>query len=146
MRLPLPLLVLVLDAAAAHARRGKEVKKWLGPERLKCMQLSQGADVIAQQVNDFKLGKVWRLLIGSYEQVRASCSWLPHLLAAGCWLLCSALLTRAAPSAQLRKHGPALAGCCDVLVCDEGHRLKATGGNKTIAGLQALGCDRRIVL
>lgn len=35
---------------------------------------------------------------------------------------------------------------CDVLVCDEGHRLKATGGNKTIDALQQLGCKRRIVL
>jgi SNF2 family DNA or RNA helicase len=46
----------------------------------------------------------------------------------------------------LRKHTEALAGVCDVLVCDEGHRLKATGGNKTIDALKQLGCKRRIVL
>jgi hypothetical protein len=46
----------------------------------------------------------------------------------------------------LRKHTEALAGVCDVLVCDEGHRLKATGGNKTIDALKQLGCKRHIVL
>jgi hypothetical protein len=31
-------------------------------------------------------------------------------------------------------------------VCDEGHRLKAKGGNKTIDSLLALNCPKRIVL
>jgi hypothetical protein len=31
-------------------------------------------------------------------------------------------------------------------VCDEGHRLKAKGGNKTIDSLLALNCPRRVVL
>ena len=31
-------------------------------------------------------------------------------------------------------------------VCDEGHRLKAAAGNKTIAALTSLGCHRRIIL
>lgn len=74
---------------------------------------SQGPNA-AQQVADFKLGSVWKLLIGSYE--------------------------------ALRKHGADLAGTADLLVCDEGHRLKAAGGNKTIAALLALGCGRRVVL
>lgn len=65
-------------------------------------------------MNDFKLGSVWKLLIGSYE--------------------------------TLRKYADQLVGCCDVLICDEGHRLKATGGNKTINALLSLGCQRRIVL
>lgn len=46
----------------------------------------------------------------------------------------------------MRKYGPQLAGSCDVLVCDEGHRLKAKGGNKTIDALLALNCHRRVVL
>ena len=45
----------------------------------------------------------------------------------------------------LRKVGPSLAGRVDLLVCDEGHRLKAAGGNQTIASLKAIGC-RRVVL
>lgn len=31
-------------------------------------------------------------------------------------------------------------------MCDEGHRLKAKGGNKTIDSLLALNCPRRVVL
>lgn len=47
---------------------------------------------------------------------------------------------------SMRRFGPELAGSCDLLVCDEGHRLKSAGGNKTIEGLLALGCERRVVL
>ena len=46
----------------------------------------------------------------------------------------------------LRKVGPALAGRVDLLVCDEGHRLKATAGNQTIAALKAIGCKRTVLL
>lgn len=46
----------------------------------------------------------------------------------------------------LRRHATALAGACDLLVCDEGHRLKAAGGSKTLAALLALGCRRRVLL
>lgn len=31
-------------------------------------------------------------------------------------------------------------------MCDEGHRLKAAGGNKTITALLALRCPRRILV
>jgi hypothetical protein len=46
----------------------------------------------------------------------------------------------------LRKHTEALAGCVDLLVCDEGHRLKAAAGSKTISALLALRCPRRILV
>ena len=46
----------------------------------------------------------------------------------------------------LRKVAPALAGHVDVLVCDEAHRLKAVGGNKTIDALKALGAPRIVLL
>lgn len=40
-----------------------------------------------------------------------------------------------------------LSACLPVCqVCDEGHRLKAKGGNKTIDSLLALNCPKRIVL
>ena len=47
---------------------------------------------------------------------------------------------------MLRKVGPALAGRVDLLVCDEGHRLKASGGNQTIAALKGIGCKRIVLL
>ncbi|KAL3144372.1 hypothetical protein ABBQ32_004125 [Trebouxia sp. C0010 RCD-2024] len=46
----------------------------------------------------------------------------------------------------LRKFAEGLAGFCDVLICDEGHRLKAAQGSKTMTSLLALGCQRRILL
>jgi DNA repair and recombination protein RAD54B len=46
-----------------------------------------------------------------------------------------------------RKHAASLTGCgIDLLVCDEGHRLKASGGSKTIDALTSLGCSRRLLL
>jgi len=45
-----------------------------------------------------------------------------------------------------RRHAPALAGCADLLVCDEAHRLKSAAGGKTVEALRALGCARRVVL
>jgi len=46
-----------------------------------------------------------------------------------------------------RKHAAYLTGCgIDLLVCDEGHRLKASGGSKTIDALASLGCRRRLLL
>lgn len=47
---------------------------------------------------------------------------------------------------SLRKHSADLAGYCDVLVCDEGHRLKAAAGSKTMDSLLTLSCKRRILL
>ncbi|KAL4434006.1 hypothetical protein ABPG75_000447 [Micractinium tetrahymenae] len=46
----------------------------------------------------------------------------------------------------LRKHAADLAGCIDLLVCDEGHRLKSAQGNKTISALASLNCRRRVLL
>lgn len=45
-----------------------------------------------------------------------------------------------------RRHAGALAGAAQLLVCDEGHRLKAAAGSKTIAALGALGCPARVLL
>lgn len=46
----------------------------------------------------------------------------------------------------LRKFCKELEKCADLLVCDEGHRLKASGGSKTIDALLSLQCSRRILL
>lgn len=46
----------------------------------------------------------------------------------------------------LRNHTADLTGFCDLLVCDEGHRLKASRGSKTMDALLALACRRRILL
>ena len=46
----------------------------------------------------------------------------------------------------LRKVAGQLEGVADLMVCDEGHRLKAAAGNKTIDALAGLGCKRHILL
>ncbi|KAF5842147.1 P-loop containing nucleoside triphosphate hydrolase protein [Dunaliella salina] len=46
----------------------------------------------------------------------------------------------------IRKHSTSLAGTFDLMVCDEGHRLKSVGGNKTIDALLELNCPRRVLL
>ena len=54
---------------------------------------------------------------------------------------------------MLRKHAalltsevPASIGRIGLLVCDEGHRLKASGGSKTITALASIPTKRRILL
>ncbi|MEI7928329.1 MAG: NusA N-terminal domain-containing protein, partial [Verrucomicrobiales bacterium] len=42
----------------------------------------------------------------------------------------------------LRAAAPALAGSVDLLICDEGHRLKAAGGSRTQAALLSLRAPR----
>lgn len=61
-----------------------------------------------------------------------------------CW--CMFVLGVCDFAQAMRKFGHELSGCCDLLVCDEGHRLKSKGGNKTIDALLALNCPRRVVL
>jgi DNA repair and recombination protein RAD54B len=46
----------------------------------------------------------------------------------------------------LRKYSKDLAGTFDLMVCDEGHRLKSVGGNKTQQALEELNTRRRILL
>ncbi|CAI5503017.1 unnamed protein product [Closterium sp. Naga37s-1] len=47
----------------------------------------------------------------------------------------------------LRRHAPLLAAAApQLLVCDEGHRLKNCAGNKTISALHQLGCPRKVLL
>jgi SNF2 family DNA or RNA helicase len=51
----------------------------------------------------------------------------------------------------VRKHAGVLsagaaASRVGLLVCDEGHRLKAAGGNQTIAALSSLPTRRRVIL
>ena len=43
-------------------------------------------------------------------------------------------------------HAGSLAGAVDLLICDEGHRLKSAAGNKTITALLSLNCPRRVLL
>ncbi|XP_024526981.1 DNA repair and recombination protein RAD54-like [Selaginella moellendorffii] len=93
---------------------GKEVRKWLGSERLKAMVVDCAREA-AEKIIDFKNDSFCPLLITSYE--------------------------------ILRKHKDIVASTnLELLICDEAHRLKSCKGNKTIASLASLNCNKRILL
>lgn len=104
--------VVVCPATLVHNWQ-KEIRKWLGDERMRAMVVTSGQEA-KQKMQDFKLGAVWPVLVTSYE--------------------------------VLRKHASDLVGVCDLLVCDEGHRLKSCGGNQTINSLHQLNSPRRVLL
>lgn len=47
---------------------------------------------------------------------------------------------------NIRKFSSDLRGSIDLLVCDEGHRLKSKNLNSTMKALLEIGCPRRIIL
>ncbi|EFJ32227.1 hypothetical protein SELMODRAFT_407530 [Selaginella moellendorffii] len=99
----------------------RQVRKWLGSERLKAMVVDCAREA-AEKIIDFKNDSFCPLLITSYE--------------------------------ILRKHKDIVASTnLELLICDEAHRLKScennqwfSKGNKTIASLASLNCNKRILL
>lgn len=94
-----------------------EVKKWLGFDRLKPVEVTSGSSTFEakEALAAFLNGTVRRLLVISYEMFRSYAD-------------------------QLHKSQIGL------MVCDEGHRLKSSQGNKTIEALKRLPCRRRVIL
>lgn len=120
---PLVRKAIIVCPASLVSNWVKEVTKWLGPERLKPVAVQSGGgggSGTSAFGTNMALGDFVHgnrpLLIISYD--------------------------------MLRVHAESInAGRgCGLLVCDEGHRLKASGGNKTIAALSALRCNRRVIL
>jgi len=115
---PLVRKAIIVCPASLVSNWVKEVNKWLGTERLKpvAVQSGSGGGSGANQELAAFVHGNRPLLIVSYDMLRVHV----ESINAG--------------------RG------CGLLVCDEGHRLKASGGNKTIAALSALKCDRRVIL
>lgn len=109
---------LVVCPSSLVSNWSKEVRKWLGNERLQALTVTQGNPDNSQIIRDFKTirGNPSRfgLLILSYESARKYSSEI----------------------------GP---NACDLLICDEAHRLKS-GEGKTIEALQSLEAKRKILL
>lgn len=120
---PLVRKAIIVCPASLVSNWVKEVTKWLGPERLKPVAVQSGGgggSGTSAFGTNMALGDFVHgnrpLLIISYDMLRVHV----ESINAG--------------------RG------CGLLVCDEGHRLKASGGNKTIAALSALRCNRRVIL
>jgi len=123
-----------------------------------CRESSVGGGTCLWQVTDFKHGTVWRLMIASYEILRkyagelvGTCDLLVRAPSLCDYVACCRLQTDLAvytlelldgERSSSRPRGAAAAW----QVCDEGHRLKSAGGNKTIDSLLALRASRRILL
>ena len=94
-----------------------EFVKWLGPGVVKTMALAEGdRKTIEKNIDCFARLKLFNVLIASYECIRT------HVK-------------------LLSKHKD----CCDLLVCDEAHRLK-NSDNQTSRALNSLPVQRRVLL
>eukprot|EP00897_Mesotaenium_endlicherianum_P000660 jgi/Mesen1/10595/ME000852S09900 len=96
---------------------GSEVKKWLGTERLKALVIHAGTCASEAE--------------SKFADFTNGAVW-PLLITS------YELLRKHAHSIATAKPG--------LLVCDEGHRLKNSAGNKTIDALLSLSCPKRILL
>lgn len=94
-----------------------EFIKWLGPGAVKTLALAEADRATVQKNMDvFVKTKMFQILICSYECIRA------HV-------------------GRLNKYPD----CCDLLVCDEAHRLK-NNDNQTSRALDSLPVKRRVLL
>lgn len=94
----------------------QEIKKWLGDEKMKCIILGVGTQ------KDQAMQTVIDFKFGKVFKIGII------------------------SYETLRKYFSDLRGYVDIVVADEGHRLKSVSGNKTIAALQGLSAGRKILL
>lgn len=115
---PVAEKAIIVCPASLVGNWAAEIKKWLGDERLKPLEVMSGQSKSykgVEPIYDFVRGKVSRVLIISYE--------------------------------MFRNYAEDLYACpCGLIICDEGHRLKSSAGNKTIDALMKIPCRRRIIL
>lgn len=109
---PLVKKALVVAPSSLTENWKREIKKWLGDEKLRCCILA--GQQVKEDIVAFKHGMLYPIAITSYE--------------------------------MMRKVSSDLAGHVDIIIADEGHRLKSAAGNKTIAALNQLHCPRKIIL
>lgn len=109
---PLVKKALVVAPSSLTENWKREIKKWLGDEKLRCCILA--GQQVKEDVVAFKHGMLYPIAITSYE--------------------------------MMRRVSSDLAGHVDIIIADEGHRLKSAAGNKTIAALNQLCCPRKIIL
>ncbi|GAB5371882.1 hypothetical protein AAMO2058_001618200 [Amorphochlora amoebiformis] len=115
-RTPLCKKAIVVCPATLVKNWNAEFRKWLGTARIQPVVLNSGSD--KSQLSDFLHAPTKRVLIIGYDLIRR------HVKA----------IREGLKSDQT------------ILVCDEGHRLKNSRGNKTIQALSSIGCVMKIIL
>lgn len=109
--------VIVVCPCSLVKNWANEFVKWLGPNAVKVMALAEGdRKTIESNIDSFVKTKINNILVASYECIRT--------------------------------HAPRMTkykDCCDLLVCDEAHRLK-NSDNQTSRALNSLPVKRRVLL
>ena len=109
--------VIVVCPCSLVKNWDNEFIKWLGPGTVKTIALAESdRKTVEKNLDVFVKTKMFNVLIASYETMRT------HI-------------------GRLNKHKD----CCDLLVCDEAHRLK-NRENQTSQALFSLPCKRRVLL
>ena len=134
---PLVRRAIVVCPTSLVANWGKEMVKWLG-DRIRLLALRESTrEAVLHGISDFVSPRVpYHVLIISYDTFRLvgySIFFLDFLTFSSC--------------AQCFKHAASLhgAGCCDLIICDEAHRLK-NSETATYQELCALPCRKRMML
>jgi len=130
--IPLCSKAVIVTPSTLVANWGREVKKWLGNERLRPVAVTAGGKAAAAAVEQFLTAPVSPVLIISYEQYRRFSKQINGMG--------SARRGGASSSTGASSHPVGL------LICDEGHRLKQAGGNQTIRALAGCPTMRRVLL
>ena len=109
--------VIVVCPCSLVKNWDNEFIKWLGPGGVKALAIAEAdRKTVEKNLDTFVRTKLFNILIVSYECLRA------HV-------------------GRLIKH----ADCCDLLICDEAHRLK-NSDNQTSKALNSLRVRRRVLL
>jgi DNA repair and recombination protein RAD54 and RAD54-like protein len=109
--------VIVICPCSLVKNWANEFVKWLGPNAVKVLALADGdRKSVEKDIDSFVKTKIHNILVASYECVRT------HV-----------------------KRFTKFKDCCDLLVCDEAHRLK-NSENQTSRALNSLPVKRRVLL
>ncbi|KAL3776954.1 hypothetical protein ACHAW5_009286 [Stephanodiscus triporus] len=109
--------VIVICPCSLVKNWDNEFVKWLGPGVVKTLALAESdRKTVEKNIDCFVKTKMFNVLIASYETMRT------HV-------------------GRINKYKD----CCDLLVCDEAHRLK-NRENQTAMALSSIPCKRRVLL
>ena len=109
--------VIVVCPCSLVKNWDNEFVKWLGPNTVKTLAIAEGSrKEVERDLDSFVRTTLFNVLICSYECLRTHAKRLTKV-----------------------------ADCCDLLVCDEAHRLK-NNENQTSRALNSLPVKRRVLL